>query len=193
MEPRGGGEVRSGISRGRTLSARCSAGTQQTSPRGGASQSLRVSVDPVLLRRLLDGPRAVRGTNPTDCVERRDARENGHARQHRACSPVPTNTRNFYPLTGACAHESCPNLLVGGSLIPWHAEIGPIDHDVWPGRRPLRIQIQSEVGGRFALLALKPARGEYPRPVGKYDGIFRMRADHTPIVPGAPDEAAVLR
>src|SRR5712691_990035 len=164
----------------------------RTSPRSGAGQSLCVAIDPVLLRRLLNRPRAVRRPNPTHGLDGRNARENGHARQHRARSPVPADTRNFNALPGTCAQESCPNLLVGGSLIPWHAKIRPIEHDAWPGRRPLRIQIQSEVGGRLASLAVKPARGEYPRPVGKNDGIFRMRADHTPIVPGAPDEAAVL-
>src|SRR5438132_480121 len=82
------------------------------------------------------------------------APEYGHAAQHRTRRPVPADTRNFNPLPGTCTEESCPNLLVGGSLIPWHAEIRPIEHDVWPGRRPLRIQIQSEVGGRFAFLAV---------------------------------------
>src|SRR5579859_1662547 len=76
-----------------------------------ARQALRVAIYPVLLRRLLDGARAIRRANPTDGFGGWHAGQDGHARQDRAGPPVTADTGDFDALAGTGARERFANLL----------------------------------------------------------------------------------
>ena len=110
---------------------------------------------------------------PRNSLRRRDACENGHAGERRARSAAPSQATDLHELASPCSKKRIDDLARRDVRLGGQAEIRPGDHVSRPGRRPARVQIETEGSLGVVRTPVGERRRPYARAVGKRDDRHR--------------------
>jgi hypothetical protein len=122
--------------------------------RTGQDATTRPSFDKALNERSLlsglHGVRAVALRDPGAGIAGRKFTQDCQAGQGRSGSSVPSETAQLNSTSTASAFQQRSQGGYEGGRIIGHSEIRPVDVIVGPGRIPLRVEIETEVGSLLA-------------------------------------------